>query len=329
MRDLKLAESFSIIALNGQDSTHMTTTKKASLHCIAAAVILETYLDGDLTEIGDKLVLEKEVLNNANISLYQDTILRLLLNNKDKVEGDLNWWLKKASDLPSRDLKKLELTIVDSLKGIDLLEEIPNLLGCDLFYESSGVSIKEYCSNMQEYLIVTESLRIEILEEGSLTDETIFIIWLLRESACLQDIFSKSELERVTIMMNELVQSAPLAKRLFEINIYHGVEIAVKSFLNMKKNAINTPTGTGINFILPMIERSQSIFIETEEWFPNEKQRLDKVKARLEANGHVYTVIHEGKVPLIKIDNIIYEAIPEAIQGRVAIHGVRLRRYSI
>ncbi|MGL4108733.1 hypothetical protein [Clostridium sp. LP20] len=329
MRDLKLAESFSIVALNGQDSTHMTNAKKVSLQCIAAAVILETYLDLALTEVGDKLFLEKETLNNSNVSLYQDTILRLLLNKKDKVEGDLSWWLKKASDLPNRDLKKLQLTMADSLKGIDLLEEIPSLLGCDFFYESASVSIKEYRSNMQEYLNVTESIRIEILGEGSVKDETIFIIWLLRESACLQDIFSKSELERVAIRINELVESVPLVKRLFEINIYHGVEIAVKSFLNMKKNAISSQTGTGINFILPMIERSQSIFIDTEEWFPNEEQRLDEVKARLEANGHIYTVIHEGKVPLLKIDNIIYEAIPEAIQGRIAIHGVRLRRYPI
>lgn len=97
----------------------------------------------------------------------------------------------------------------------------------------------------------------------------------------------------------------------------------------MKKNAIKTPTGTGINFIFPAIERSQSIFIDTEEWFPNASQRLDEVRKRLEENGHNYTIIREGAVPLIKVDNIIYEAVPEATQGRIPIHGVRLRRYPI
>lgn len=329
MKDLKLAQSFSIIALNAQDSLHMITIKKVSLHCIAAAVILETYLDGCFTELGDELILQKDLLEDLNITLYQEAILKPLFNKKNSVKGNLNWWLKTSSNLPSRHLKKLEKTITDSLKGINLIEEIPNLLGCDLYYKTAGVSIKEYRSNIEEYTNVTENIRAEILEEGLVTDETIFMIWLLRESACLQDIFSKKELETVAIRINELSESVSLAKILFGINIYHSMEIAVKGFLNMKKNAIKMPTGTGVNFLFPAIERSQSIFIDTEEWFPNPQQRLDEVKARLELNGNSYIVISEGKVPLIKIDNIIYEAIPEAIQGRIAIHGVRLRKYSI
>ena len=95
----------------------------------------------------------------------------------------------------------------------------------------------------------------------------------------------------------------------------------------MKRNAIKTPTGIGINFVFPVIERSQSIFIDTEEWFSKAKERLNDVKKRLEENGHTYTIVREGDVPLIKIDNILYEAIPEAIIGRIPIHGVRLRSY--
>ena len=54
-----------------------------------------------------------------------------------------------------------------------------------------------------------------------------------------------------------------------------------------------------------------------------------KLKKRLEEGGHIYSVVRYGDVPLIKIDNILYEAIPEAIGGRIPIHGVRLRRYAI
>lgn len=329
MKDLKLSQSFSIIALNAQDSRRMTIAKKVSLHCMAAAVILEGYLDGQFTESKGKLVLEKYAINNSSTTLYQENILKPLFNKNDSLKGDLRWWLTKASNLGNRHLKKFEHIMADSLKGIDLLEEIPNFLGCDLLYKSASVSIKEYRSNMKEYTNITENIKAEILEDGSVSDETIFMIWLLRESACLQDIFSKNELERVAIRINELRESVSIAKILFEISIYHGVEIAVKEFFNMKKNAMKTPTGIGVNFIFPVIERSQSIFIDTEEWFPNAQQRLDEVKARLESCGHEYTVIHEGKVPLIKIDNIIYEAIPQAIQGKVSIHGVRLKRYVI
>ena len=329
MENLKLAQSFSIIGLNAQDSLNMTTEKKVSLHCMSAAAILEIYLDGYFTEIGDKLLLKKTILDNPSITLYQEVILKLLFDKKDTIEGDLTWWLTKSSNLSGNQLKSLEHSIADSLKGIDLIEEIPNLLGCDLYYKSAGVSIREYRSNMDEYSKIAESIRAEVLEEGSVTDEIIFMLWLLRESACLQDVFSKSELEKVAIRISELSQSDPLAKKIFEVNIYHGIELAVKEFLRIKKNAIMSPTGTGVNFIFPFIDRSQSVFIDTEEWFPNLQQRLEEVKARLESAGHVYIVIRDGDVPLIKIDNIIYEAIPEAVASKITIHGVRLRRYLV
>lgn len=69
MRDLKLSQSYSIIALNAQDSIHMTTIKKISLHCIAASVILESYLNGDFIEVNDKLSLKNHILKIL-ISLY-------------------------------------------------------------------------------------------------------------------------------------------------------------------------------------------------------------------------------------------------------------------
>ncbi|WP_195429299.1 hypothetical protein [Clostridium sp. D46t1_190503_E9] len=329
MRDLKLSQSYSIIALNAQDSKHMTTVKKISLHCISAAVILESYLNGNFIEVNDKLSLKKSYLENPNITLYQEAVFKPLFNKKEIIEEDLNWWLSKASNLANKHLKNLEISMTDSLKGYDYIEEIPSLLGCDMYYKTAGLSLREYRSNMDEYSRIVEFLRAEILEDGVLSDENMFMLWLLRESGCMQDVFSKGDLEIVYKKIHSLVINNKISKKLYDIHIYHGIEMAVKGFLNMKKNAIKTPTGTGINFIFPDIERSQSIFIDMEEWFPNASQRLGEVRKRLEENGHDYTVIHEGAVPLIKIDNIIYEAIPEAIQGRVAIHGVRLRRYPI
>ncbi|GAA0820728.1 hypothetical protein [Clostridium tertium] len=329
MRDFKLSQSYSIIALNAQDSIHMTTIKKISLHCIAASVILESYLNGDFIEVNDKLSLKKSYLENPNITLYQEAVFKPLFNKKEIIEEDLNWWLSKASNLSNKHLKNLEVSMTDSLKGYDYMEEISSLLGCDMFYKTAGLSLREYRSNMEEYSRVVEFLRAEVLEDGVLSDENMFMLWLLRESGCIQDIFSKGDLEIVDKRMHNLIINNKISKKLYNIHIYHGIEMAVKGFLNMKKNAIKTPTGTGINFIFPVIERSQSIFIDTEEWFPNASQRLDEVRKRLEENGHNYTIIREGAVPLIKVDNIIYEAVPEATQGRIPIHGVRLRRYPI
>ena len=198
-----------------------------------------------------------------------------------------------------------------------------------MFYKTAGLSLKEYRSNSKEYFRIIEEIKAEVLDEGEISEESAMLLWLLRESGSMYDVFSKGEIGLVSNRMNDLFEKNKFLRNLYSIHIHHGVEIAIKGFLNMKRNAIKTPEGTGINFIFPFIDRSQSIFIDTEELFPNSKERFEEVKKRLEENGHSYTVLRSGDVPLIKIDNILYELIPEAVGGRIPIHGVRLRRYTV
>ena len=329
MEDLTLAQGFAIISLNALDSLHMTTAKRMALRCISAAVILELYLEGIFTEKEDQLVLNREVIVQPYILLYQEEVLRHIFKNKNSLEGTFAWWLMKASALSDNSLKKVEHVIIDSLKGLHLVEEIPNLLGCDLLYVTADITMREYKSNNLEYNRQTEGIRSEVLEEGELTDEDIAKLWLLRESACLTDIFSKKELDDVLIRFNELYQGNRLAKRLFEVCIHHMAETAVKNFLSLKRQLISTPVGTGLNFDFPFIERSQSIFIDVEAMFSNPEKRLADVLKRLNHYGHEVIVIRAGVVPLLKIDNVLYEAVPDAIMGKIPIQGMRLRRYQI
>lgn len=325
MVDLKLAQSFSMIALNAQNSIYMNTAKKAGLRCMAAAVILEAYLDNGFAETEDKLIIQKEIIDQYSTMNYHESVLKTLIHKNGGEKRELKWWLIKASMLPKRQLVELEHKIANSLKEIDLLEEIPGILGCDLYYATAGIDMKEYRSNIQEYTRITENIRADILEDGLITDETICMLWLLRESGCMHDFFSRNEIEKVAEKMNELYQSDSLAKAIFPIHIYRGIEMFIKEFLRMKKAVMTTPFGTGVNFVFPILERSRSVFIETEEYFSNSNKRLEDVKARLISNGHEFTVLHEGTVPVIKIDNIIYEAIPHAVIMKMPIHGVRLR----
>ena len=320
MADLGLAQSFSLVALNAQDSLHRTAVKTVALRAMAAAVLLEAYLNGAFTKSRNALVLQKEAPGLP----YRDAVLNPLQKNGGET-GDLGQWLKKASALPNRQFKVFEQAMAASLDALDLLDEIPNLLGCDLYYDSAGVKIKEYRSDMTEYARITETIRAEILEDGPVTDEAICMLWLLRESGCMHDLFSQNELEKVALRMNALYQGNALAKALFPVRIHQGIEIAIKSFLRMKKAAVKTQFGTGVNFAFPFLERSHSIFIDTEAWFSNAEKRLHDVKVRLESNGHIFTVLREGETPLIKIDNIVYVAIPHAVYTRIPIQGVRLR----
>ncbi len=327
MKQLSLAQSFSIIALNANDSHYMTTPKKVSLRCIIAAMILEVYLDNKFEKEGLNLAIEQKMFSANKFTPYQQKLFELILGKNERTEGTLKWWLKKATSANHSKLKNIETAIVKSLKDEEVIIEIPNLLGCDLFYYESGVFTEEYRSDLKQYSRAIECIRAETLEEGGIDDETIIMLWLLRESGYMHDIFSSIELEAVVVKMSDLYRNNPLANELFVVNIHRGLETVSKSLLQMKKRAVKVAVGTGINFVFPFIERSQSIFIDVEAWFSNPEERLNDVKKRLEENGHIYSVIIEGEVPLVKIDNITYHLIPTSvICNRVPVHGVRLRR---
>ncbi|GGH18724.1 hypothetical protein [Paenibacillus segetis] len=324
MTDLKLAQSFALIALNAQSSLYLTNAKKVSLRCMAAAVILEANLEGCFTQAENKLTFHKEVLEQSHSTLYREKVLQPLLHNHTEVIGDLNWWLKKASNLSKKKLKKFEIAISDYLKSINMLEEIPSLLGSDMYFDSAGVEMRAYRSNLETYSRITENIRAEILEEGSVTDEIICMLWLLRESGCMHDFFSRNELEKVNTRMNELYQSNLLAKALFPIQIHHGIELGIKQLLEMKTKFMKTYTGSSINFFFPFLERSQAVFIETEAWFDNSNKRLNSVLTRLRSYGHEVKVIEGGSIATLKIDNMLYDAMPHFVIMRVPIQGVRL-----
>lgn len=323
MSNHKLAQNFALIALNAQDSLHLTMVKKIALRCMAAAVILELYIDQGFAVDNSRMILRNDILDQSQTISYHKTILNPLL--KKGIKGDLKSWLKKASTLPDSKLLAFERVIADSLKADHLLEEIPNLLGCDLYYVTSSVKMKEYRADRREYTRITEGIRAEILEDGPVTEEAICLFWLLRESGCWSDLFSQNELEIVAARMNELYHGAALAKLIFPLRIRQGVRIACKNFMRWKRRVIATPLGTGLNFFFPILERSQSIFIDTETWFPNSNNIIGDLERRFVSLGHTFTVLQKGKSPLIKVNNTVFQVIPQAIViSRVPIHGLRL-----
>ena len=207
---------------------------------------------------------------------------------------------------------------------MNVLEEIPSLLGSDMYFDSAGVEIKAYRSNNGVFTSITENLRAEILEEGTVTDEIICMLWLLRESGCMHDFFSQNELEKINTRMHDLFRSNLWAKSLFRVQIHHGIELGIKQFLQMKSKFVKTSAGSSINFFFPFLERSQAVFIETEAWFDNSTKRLNSVLTRLKSHGHDVKVIEGGTIATIKIDNLLYEAMPHFVMMKVPIQGMRL-----
>lgn len=329
MGEMGFSQQFALIALNAQDSLNMTTAKKISLRCVAAATVAELYLDDYLQKQGDFYALRWRK-NDAALNWHQKVVLETLFGTAYELQDDLPGYLEKVTKLSKKKLKKIEQAFRVVMEGAGTLEEIPALVGCDLYYDDAGITVKEYRSESDAYRCVMESFRAEILEDGFMTDEAVWMLWLLKESSSLYDMFSETELQQVAERYNHLAETHSLASQIYRVDIHRTVETGIKGFLKMKQKAMSSDTGVGLNFLFPFLERSQSVFIETESYFSNKEERLKVLQDRLEKHGHHFTIKRKGDIPLIMVDNTLYEAVPHVAQpSRVPIHGIRLRRYPL
>lgn len=291
MSELSLHERFAIIALNGLQVETMTVAKKLAVRGIMAAEILEKYL------------------NEESLSKQVDMDFRkILISSKRK--------LKSAEERFTKELKE---------KG--LLSVIPSILNCDMYYVTSGVEVSEYLCDSAEYTRQTEGIRAELLEDGEISSEIIFLWWLMRESSCFYDLFSSLEIDKITQRLNEIHLNSKVAKELFNLKLQRKIERIYAKYLKKKHEIFTTALGTGFLFIVPFFERKESVFIDVDQWFSDKDKRLSSVLDRFALKGHVVSVIRTGQTPLIKVDNIYYECIPTQVVVKVPIQGVRLRRY--
>src|SRR5699024_4960639 len=183
--------------------------------------------------------------------------------------------------------------------------------------------------NPNLYMRIVEGLRADVLEEGRMTDETVSMLWLLKESGFLQELFSENEMKRVSDRFQALQHSHTLAKKIYPITIHKTKETFIKGFLKKKKEVMSTQVGAGINFIFPELQRSEAVFIDTEEFFPNTDDRLRAVLEKLTKHRVPHQVIREGDVPIIKVNNTWYDVVPFTKQYRIPVHGVQFRRHPL
>ena len=224
------------------------------------------------------------------------------------------------------DIRYVNVLVSSIQPGLDV--GATSLVSCDLEFSSAGNKILEYRTDSDEYSRQTESLRAELMEEGNVFDETVCMLWLLRESSCFYDLFSREEQKYLTSRINELYLNSLLAKTLLSVSIHNALDSAALGLFSKKKAIFSTQLGTGVLFQVPFMERSSAVFIESEELYCNAEKRLESVIARLEENGNEVHVIRAGTVPLLQIDNLYYECIPTQHKYyRVPVFGVQLRRY--
>ena len=173
MKELILSQQYALLALNGQESLHPSVAKNAVLRAVAAAQVLEI----EMGKVDTSSFLEFSAALQKAVQI--------------------------AKSLKKKEASQIEQEVVNALKAEELLKEVPDLLGCDMNYDTSGVELKAYLSDEISYIRIKEGLRAEILEDGPISQEDAVLLWLLRESGCIHDLFSVSEQNRVEERMTE------------------------------------------------------------------------------------------------------------------------------
>ena len=295
MKDLVLSQQYAIIALDGQESLHPSMSKSAAVRGIAAAKVLERVIGTD---------------EECGIS--------------DFVSG-LNEAVEVANNLKKKEAKQIEKETASLLEADGVMEEIPDILGCDMDYYTAGVELKAYRSDDDIYLRIREGLRAEILEDGAVTTECAVLLWLLRESGCIHDLFSVSEQDRVQARMTEAASENEIFRALWQAEFHGAVESFAGHFLRAKHDLFKNPYLEGVNLIFPYLERRKSIFIDFVVFGTNVKERRIAVMEHLTKMGHYVEEVKSGSETLLKVDHAYYRIFPATKRAyKVPIQGANL-----
>lgn len=295
MKDLILSQQYAVIALDGQESLHRSMSKSAAIRGIAAAKVLEKVMQG------------KEKCG------------------KTVFESGLQKAVKTAKKLKKNEEKEIETEMASLLETDGVMEEVPDILGCDMDYYTAGVELRAYRSEEQTYLRIREGIRAEILEDGTVTLECAVLLWLFRESGCIHDLFSASEQERVQARMTEAAANEGIYRLLWQAEFHNTAENLAGCFLRVKHNLFKNPYLEGVNLIFPYLERRKSIFIDFVIFGTNVKDRRTAVMEHLTRMGHFVEDVKSGNETLIKIDNAYYRIFPTVKRSyKVPIQGVNL-----
>lgn len=322
MTEPTLTERFALLALNAQDRERMTVAKRMALRCVAAGAVLEWQMTQDRAADAPLAPMDESE------RLYDTVIVSQLAPRADTTALSA---AAQAKSMSNKALHAIERAIADNLLAQHFIDIVPSLLGCDAVTRENGVSYTAYRAKADLYTRLTEGLRAEILEDDEMADENVLLFWLLRESGCLHDLFNEGELPTVHVQMQKAYRTSEFAALLLPLSVHKAVENSIKSLLGLRSRAAATDFGIGLNFSFPAFERAQSVFIDTERLYEDNDKFLSILLDRL--HEHDVAVLRKGKVPLLRIDNMLYEAVPSAMtigyQVKVPVYGARLRRYPL
>ena len=199
-----------------------------------------------------------------------------------------------AKTLKKKEETQIEKEVAAVLEAEELLKEVPDILGCDMNYDTSGVELKAYLSDETSYIRIKEGLRAEILEDGPISLEDAVLLWLLRESGCIHDLFSVSEQNRVEERMTEAAVQDEKYRALWEAEFHNVFEGFMNRFVKTKSKLLKNPYLEGVNLVFPYLDRRKSVFIDMVIFGTNVADRRAAAVEYLKKKGFAVEEIRVG-----------------------------------
>lgn len=325
MKTASLSKQYALISLNGERVNDKSVVGKMKNRCIVAAILLEYIQEGKMQCEDGKYVWKESGEPYKETESSMCDVLHLRENKKTFSE-----WTNAISKISNKNCRKIAGNLKKEMKEEGLLEEISALIECDFFFETAGTEAQQYRTTEDFYRTTIEYIKAEALDGGEISEEVLCLLWMLKQSDDLMLVFTSTELDEMKEKYIQLYRENPFAHQLFEACVEKEAPVWWKRFLSAKRNMAKTQVGAGVVSRFPILERSEAVFIATESWFPDSEERLNCVLDKLLEKGHICEVKSMGDVPVMAIDYILYELIPDAVSVRVMkVHGVRLRRYLI
>lgn len=324
-KEYTLAQQFALVSLDGLSCKHHSTAKSAAMRGIAAAALLE------------EILLKDEETEISPAERYEIA---------KEFQRKLETGIAAVKKMKKKEMDAVEKHMADLLLADGGLEIVPDLLGCDMNYYTAKITMKSYRSNRDIYLSIVESMRGEILEAGPVTLECVCLLWLMRESGCLHDIFSVKEQEQIQERLVALCAQGSPDRELPDLENAEGQEMTdenysniiwkqefhktreqmVKSYLRGKRKLFQNPYLEGINLRFPFLDRRQAIFVDFVVLGTTVSERRQAVINFLAENGHHVEEMKSGTETLLRVDNAYYRIWPKTVScGRIPIQGANLQ----
>lgn len=290
MEDYTLVQQFLLIGLDGTDSRHKSVVRSAVLRATAAGKRAERlFVSGDCQrpDFADRLEKELKCVKSMKAeALYEEA------------REDIRFLVSEGA-----------------------LDEVSDLLG----YYTAGVDMMVYRSDQDIYQKVTEALRAELLEEGELTDEGILLLWMIRESGFMHEVFSAKEQEEISQRMVRTAASGQWMGVLWKQEFHKAFESFGTAFLRKKKELFQNPYMQGVNLTFPFLERRQAVFVDFVIFGTTVSDRRTAMMSFLCEHGHFVEEVKNGTETLLKIDNMFYRIVPKTVSCRgIPIQGALL-----